>query len=658
MIIYKNKKLVIPVGVSYNSYNKIDSSVSLQTKSITIVENGTKSVTPDEGFDGLGKVKITTDVHKVLQQKSVDSSTRIQEVTPDQGFELTKVTVRPYTLSPLVADSSTRPQSFHGQYGSVTVNPYHLDTLSVDSSTNTQLFEGQYGRVEVNPYNLNEINIDSSTIVQEFSGQYGSIRVNPYELDSSTAVIRNNGEYVFESSKDGLSRVDVSVNIDVESYYKHGYSEGHDAGYSEGETAGKEVQKSLLDSSTFTQNGTYTREDGWNEITVNVQEHVPVLQDKSVDSSTVSQIVTPDQGYDGLNTVTVNPYVLDSSSANINENGEYVFLSNKDGLSRVNVSVNIDTQSYYDQGYSAGETDGIAKQKALLDSSTITANGTYTRENGWNKITVDVPDIPAVLQNKTVDPSTNSQEVTPDHGYDGLSKVTVNPYELDSKTVDSSTNSQTVVSSKDGLSQVVINPYILDEKTVDSSTVQQIVESGSDGLKKVIVNPYTLNDVILDSSTNSQSVSGQYGNVTVNPYVLDSSSATIESNGVYTFTSEHDGLSQVTVDVNIDSRIAQSKTIDSSTVLQTIVPGEGYNALDQVVVNPYTLNNVTVDPSTNSQTLNGQYGQVTVNPYVLDSSTVDASTNDIIVTSSEDGLSQVTVTGLNIDSIYNGILAL
>lgn len=568
MIIYKNKKLVIPVGVSYNSYNKIDSSVSLQTKSITIVENGTKSVTPDEGFDGLGKVKIITDVHKAQQEKSVDSSTRIQEVTPDPGRELSKVTVRPYTLSPLVADSSTRPQSFHGQYGNVTVNPYHLDTLSIDSSTNTQLFEGQYGRVEVNPYNLNEINIDSSTITQEFSGQYGSIRVSPYELDSSTAVIIGNGEYVFESSKDGLSKVDVSVNIDVESYYNNGYSEGHDAGYSEGETAGKEIQKSLLDSSTFTKNGTYTREDGWNEITVDVQEHAPVLQDKSVDSSTVSQIVTHDQGYDGLNTVTVNPYVLDSSSANINENGEYVFLSNKDGLSRVNVSVNIDTQSYYDQGYSAGETDGIAEQKALLDSSTITANGTYTRENGWNKITVDVPDIPAVLQNKTVDSSTNSQEVTPDHGYDGLSKVTVNPY------------------------------------------------------------------------------------------VLDSSSATIESNGVYTFTSEHDGLSQVTVDVNIDSRIAQSKTIDSSTVLQTIVPDEGYNALDQVVVNPYTLNNVTVDPSTNSQTLNGQYGQVTVNPYVLDSSTVDASTNDIIVTSSEDGLSQVTITGLNIDSIYNGILAL
>lgn len=44
-------------------------------------------------------------------------------------------------------------------------------------------------------------------------------------------------------------------------------------------------------------------------------------------------------------------------------------------------------------GYASGETAGIAEQKALLTSTTITENGSYTRENGWNAITVDVPQV-------------------------------------------------------------------------------------------------------------------------------------------------------------------------------------------------------------------------------------------------------------------------
>ena len=44
-------------------------------------------------------------------------------------------------------------------------------------------------------------------------------------------------------------------------------------------------------------------------------------------------------------------------------------------------------------GYASGETAGMAEQKALLTSTTITDNGSYTRENGWNAITVNVPQI-------------------------------------------------------------------------------------------------------------------------------------------------------------------------------------------------------------------------------------------------------------------------
>ena len=223
---------------------------------------------------------------------------------------------------------------------------------------------------------LQEKTVDSSTETQHVvptDGYIGikDVIVNPYVLDSSNAVITDNGDYVFESAADGLSRVDVSVNI----------PRGN-------------------------------------------------LQSKTVDSSTKSQLVEPDSGNYGLSSVTVNPYTLDSSSLVATENGEYTVTSSADGLSRVDVSVNIDTQSYYDEGYSNGESAGIAEQKAKLDSSTFTSNGTYTREDGWNEIEVAVPTVNN--QNKTVDASINSQVITYDSGYTGLGIVIVNAYNIDS----------------------------------------------------------------------------------------------------------------------------------------------------------------------------------------------------------------------------------
>ena len=266
---------------------------------------------------------------------------------------------------------------------------------------------GGGGDINVN-IALQEKTVDSSTETQHVvptDGYIGikDVIVNPYVLDSSSAVITNNGEYVFESAADGLSRVDVSVNI----------------------TGGS-------------------------------------LQSKTVDSSTKSQLVEPDSGNYGLSSVTVNPYTLDSSSLVATENGEYIITSSADGLSRVDVSVNIDTQSYYDEGYSNGKSAGIAEQKAKLDSSTFTSNGTYTREDGWNEITINVNNVNN--QNKTVDSSTNSQSVTYDSGYTGLETVTVNPYTLTTSTIDSSTAAQTVTvpTGYNGLSSVTISGLNLD----------------------------------------------------------------------------------------------------------------------------------------------------------------------------------------------------
>ena len=74
------------------------------------------------------------------------------------------------------------------------------------------------------------------------------------------------------------------------------------------------------------------------------------------------------------------------------ENGTYTIDYDPNtytGLGNVEVNVNIDVDSYYNQG----KTDGINEQKSKLEAINITENGTYTKEDGYSKVVVNVPDL-------------------------------------------------------------------------------------------------------------------------------------------------------------------------------------------------------------------------------------------------------------------------
>lgn len=100
----------------------------------------------------------------------------------------------------------------------------------------------------------------------------------------------------------------------------------------------------------------------------------PALQEKSVTPTKSAQNVTPDSGYDGLSKVTVNAipdeYIVPSGTVSITENGTH-----------------------------------------------------NVREAESVNVAVAAPD--PVLQTKSVTPTKSAQTVTPDSGYDGLSRVSV-----------------------------------------------------------------------------------------------------------------------------------------------------------------------------------------------------------------------------------------
>ena len=92
----------------------------------------------------------------------------------------------------------------------------------------------------------------------------------------------------------------------------------------------------------------------------------------------------------------INEDGVATQTMTIDSNGEYRVTPN-DGL-YVDINVNVeDVNGSYDEGfnvgYEQGKTDGINEQKDKLEPINITENGTYTKEDGYNLIEVNVPDL-------------------------------------------------------------------------------------------------------------------------------------------------------------------------------------------------------------------------------------------------------------------------
>ena len=226
MIILTDKKLVIPVGIAPNYAGAGNADVKLQAKSVTITENGSKTLFPDDNYTGFSQVNITTNVvnNPVLEDKNVEiiengdyrftpgpaydgignfrlkvnvethDPIQVQPVktaypsfendvtvVPSEGYEaMSSVIVKkaePNLQDKTVAKASTSEvvlsaDAGYQGLGTVTVAPIKTKTVSADPSTNVQEFSANtevneyITNVTVNPVNTTSINVDPSTNVQ------------------------------------------------------------------------------------------------------------------------------------------------------------------------------------------------------------------------------------------------------------------------------------------------------------------------------------------------------------------------------------------------------------------------------------------------------------------------------------------------------------
>ena len=226
MIIITDKTLVIPVGIAPNYAGAGNADVKLQAKSVTITENGSKTLFPDSNYSGFSQVNITTNVvnNPVLEDKNVEiiengdysfipgptydgignfrlkvnvethEPIQVQAVktaypsfendvtvVPSEGFEaMSSVIVKkaePNLQDKTVNKASTseivlRADAGYQGLGTVTVAPIKTKTVSADPSTNVQEFSANtevneyITNVTVNPIGTKTVTVDSSINAQ------------------------------------------------------------------------------------------------------------------------------------------------------------------------------------------------------------------------------------------------------------------------------------------------------------------------------------------------------------------------------------------------------------------------------------------------------------------------------------------------------------
>ena len=177
------------------------------------------------------------------------------------------------------------------------------------------------------------------------------------------------------------------------------------------------------------------------------------------------------------------------------------------------------------------------KVSAKLQTKTATANGDITPDGGYcglEKVTVNVA---PKLQTKTATPTTAQQDITPDANYDGLSKVTVEAIQTEEKTA--TANGDVMPTSGKFLTKVTVNvpatPTQEKTATITANGTTEVTPDSGKALSKVTITT----------------------NVPTPAPSLEEKAVTITENGTTEITPSagKDGISKVTATVNVPQAV-------------------------------------------------------------------------------------------------------
>ena len=261
---------------------------------------------------------------------------------------------------------------------------FEIDTTTLtDGDYHLYLYDGDEliatDTLSINNFNLNGIQCEKGENIYVETIIDAKTQTKQVEIkDVVTTVYPDDGYNVM-----------TQVTVDAQQVYDNGYTQGK----KQGKQDGIEEQKSKLSSITIEVNGTYTNEDGYNEVIVNVQPPQQSLPQTEVLLKTITK--NGEYNYKPENadyfkeaniTVNVLPKLQEKQVTVTETNTIVTPDSNVDGISKVSINA----LPVYNNAYNVGKSDGIEEQKEKLSSITINGNGKYTNEDGYNEVTVDV----------------------------------------------------------------------------------------------------------------------------------------------------------------------------------------------------------------------------------------------------------------------------
>ena len=614
MIIYEDEELVIPSGIG-PTVNTESGEVILDRKTVSITKNGTVKVVPGSGYNGISECNIITNVPTQIN---------------NQGKEITCQSNGNYTVVPDINHTGLDNVKVK-----VRVPDPVYQTKTVSSTNQTQTVGPDEGFDAINNIIVAPIN-GQNKVVSPTTQSQTVIADLPYYALSSVTVQAAPTEARTVKSSDSQQVVTPS---------------GNNVGLSSVTVDPYILDDKTVDSSTVTQVIT-SSEDGLASVTINPY----VLDNKTVDSSTVTQVITSDK--DGLQSVTINPYVLESKTVNPSWVDQTITPSaNKDGLSSVKVNK-----------VTSDIDPNITPNNIKLGVSILGVDGRYDPISGITTETV------------TVDSSTAAQKVTATSS-DYLSEVNIRPYTLDYKTVDASTNDQVVTSDVDGLSSVTVHKAKLQTKSINNYTFEttDISKAGSSmyiypdtnylGFNRIWGNYIYTARMTVDASTNdvvytrrdyfqqppynlSSGIADSY--TRIKDVKVNKVTAAIDSN--IQAGNIKSGVTILGVTGNFQGGDLTTITVDSSSNSATYYVPDGYYGFSQFSVEPYVLQDKTVNASTISQriTADNEYnglGTVTIKP-------VTASIDSNIKASNiKQGVTILGVNGSVVEADYDAIYA-
>ena len=210
-----------------------------------------------------------------------------------------------------------------------------------------------------------------------------------------------------------------------------------------------------------------------------------------------------------------------------------------------------------------------------------------------------------MLQTKTVTPSVNAQQVSPDEGYYGLSRVNVDAipssYIVPTGTLSITRNGTFNVGQYASANVNVPMVHNNQAKSVSPTTSQQVItaDSGYDGLSSVTVNAVNLQNKTVSTQNTTQTVTADsgyngLGTVTINPPSLQNKTVTPGLlNSTITADAGYNGLGTVTITPNL-----QIKSATPTKSTQNITPDSGYGGLSGVTVQPIPNNYIDTADAT------------------------------------------------------------